>query len=106
MQGNITRLAGSLGEEAPLWRCPEGTGGLFQSWGWGVQILHRPPFWPRPLIGHFGNAYGFRGGLWHDPEVGLSLVVALNGEDADAPDDDSLSPTETAAYAGLAAIAA
>lgn len=52
---------------------------LFQSYAWGAQIYDSPTFYPRPLIGHFANAYGFCGGVWHDAKAGLSFTYGLNG---------------------------
>lgn len=103
------RLAQSIGPEAPLWQPGDGpvrddAGGLFQAYGWGVQILPDPPFWPRPLIGHFGNAYGFRGGLWRDPAAGLAFAYALNGA-AEGDDDDALSGGELRLLKALVAAA-
>jgi len=53
--------------------------GVFESYGPGIQIFENPRFYPRPLIGHFGNAYGFKGGVWYDEARDLSFAYALNG---------------------------
>ena len=76
-------------------------GGLFESYGWGLQFLDNPPFYPRPLIGHCGNAYGFRGGVWHDAAAGLSFAYALNGF-PETDDSDDLHEYEAAVFDALA----
>jgi len=90
-------VAGSGVEREPLWRQSDGPGdyldGLFEDYGAGEQLLPRPTFYPRPLIGHFGNAYGFNGGVWHDQEAGLSFVYALNGVPL-GDESDALSRSE------------
>mgnify|MGYP000436335315 FL=1 len=54
-------------------------GGVFESYGWGVQLFDSPAFYPRPLVGHFGNAFGFNGGVWYDPQRQIAMAYALNG---------------------------
>lgn len=85
----------------PLWRQTDGDGeyldGLFQDYGAGEQILPDPPFYPRPLVGHFGNAYGFKGGVWWDTEADLCFVYALNGA-AMGDESDELGSSERAIF--------
>lgn len=99
------RLAESLtaAEARPLWTGGPGGDPLFPAYGWGVQIIDRPAFHPRPLIGHFGNAYGFRGGAWKDRATGTAFAYALNGF-AVGDDDDALTPAEAAIFAALARV--
>jgi CubicO group peptidase (beta-lactamase class C family) len=85
--------------QTPLWTTgmsPGDTaGGLFDGYGTGLQILSAPSFYPRPLIGHFANAYGFVGGVWYDREAGAAFTYALNGlpmgDEADAMRDEELA---------------
>lgn len=106
LDGMLT-LAVSLADEdpMPLWRHTDGPGdyldGLFQDYGAGLQLLPDPPFYPRPLIGHFGNAYGFNGGIWWDAEARIAFAYALNGL-AEGNESDALSPDELAMFAGVA----
>ena len=74
---------------------------LFQDYGWGVQILPEPSFYPRPLIGHFANAYGFCGGIWWDAQAGTAFTYAFNGL-VMGDDDDALRPEETAIFNAIA----
>lgn len=103
-------LAKSLGQTAatPLWRASQGPGGyldgLFQDYGPGLQILPDPPFYPRPLIGHFGNAYGFHGGIWWDARAEIAFAYALNGV-AEGDDSDALSPDERTVFTAIGALA-
>jgi CubicO group peptidase (beta-lactamase class C family) len=76
--------------------------GLFQGYGWGIMRLDRPDIYPRPLVGHFANAYGMCGGLWHDRATGLSFAYALNGLPL-GDEDDALRPEERAIFAAMAA---
>ena len=70
-------------DPAPLWTPRSGAGdyldGVFESYGAGLQIYETPRFYPRPLIGHFGNAYGFNGGVWYDRTRDLAFAYGLNG---------------------------
>lgn len=76
-------------------------GGVFESYGWGVQIFDRPAFFPRPLMGHFGNAYGFNGGAWYDPAVDMSFAYALNGV-AMGDESDNFSEAELSIFRTIA----
>ena len=79
------RLAQSLQgiNPTPLWTPAMGPGdyldGVFDSYGAGLQIFDSPSFYPRPLIGHFANAYGFTGGVWWDAVRQVAFCYALNG---------------------------
>jgi len=97
------RLARSLSEaDGPvLWSGPTSDQQVFQSYGLGVQFLDAPAFWPRPVMGHFGNAYGFAGGLWKDRVTGVAIVVALNGL-PEGDENDRLREEELALYGALA----
>ncbi len=77
-------------------------GGLFQAYGWGVMQLRRPDIHPRPLIGHFANAYGMAGGIWRDPGRGAFAYV-LNGL-ALGDEDDALRAEEAAIFQAMAAL--
>jgi len=100
-------LANSLAnaDQTPLWTPDVGAmdpcGGLFDSYGWGLQLLRAPPFYPRPLIGHFANAYGFTGGVWWDIERQTAFAYALNGLPPD-DDDDALSREELMIFDSIA----
>jgi CubicO group peptidase (beta-lactamase class C family) len=89
----------------PLWRQSDGAGdyedGLFQHYGAGEQILPNPPFYPRPLVGHFGNAYGFNGGVWWDEQADLCFAYALNGVPM-GDESDALSDAERAIFVAIA----
>ena len=97
------RLARSLSEaDGPvLWSGETGDRQVFQSYGLGVQFLDAPAFWPRPVMGHFGHAHGFAGGLWKDRVTGLAFVIVLNGLPP-GDEDDRLREEELALYATLA----
>lgn len=84
MDGMLTIAQGLATSDAtPLWSPASGEGGyfdgVFESYGAGLQIYQTPVFYPRPLIGHFGNAYGFNGGVWYDRAHDLAFAYALNG---------------------------
>lgn len=102
------RLAKSLAEDtatSPLWTPAMGRtdplGGAFDGYGMGLQYLDDPPCYPRPLIGHFANAYGFAGGIWHDPARAASFAYALNGLPLHDESDD-FRPEELAIFAAIA----
>ena len=88
-----------------LWRQSDGPGtyldGVFQHYGAGLQIFDAPAFYPRPLIGHFGNAYGFNGGVWYDAATRTAFAYALNGLET-GDEDDSFSTEERAIFSLIA----
>ncbi|MEJ8562819.1 serine hydrolase domain-containing protein [Yoonia sp. GPGPB17] len=98
-------IACGLGEPTALWTPQMGPGnyldGVFESYGAGVQIFDAPLFYPRPLVGHFGNAYGFNGGVWYDRERNLSFAYALNGLEMN-DESDAFSEAELAIFQVIA----
>ena len=102
------RLALSLAQTdpAPLWTPAMGPGdyldGVFDSYGHGLQIFANPSFYPRPLIGHFANAYGFSGGVWWDAARQTAFCYALNGLPM-GDEDDAFRPEELAIFQAVAA---
>ncbi|MBI1418809.1 MAG: serine hydrolase [Limimaricola sp.] len=76
--------------------------GRFDSYGWGVQMYRHPDFYPRPLVGHFGGAYGFLGGVWWDAAARTGFAYALNGL-PDGDDSDGMRPQERQIFRALAA---
>jgi hypothetical protein len=76
-------------------------GGHFQGYSTGLQILPDPSFYPRPLIGHFANAYGFTGGIWYDRLACAAFTYALNGMPM-GDEDDVMSNEELAIFAAVA----
>lgn len=75
--------------------------GVVDAYGPGLMFHDRPDFYPRPLIGHFANAYGFCGGVWHDAARDAALVIALNGLPI-GEDADDLRSEERALFAAVA----
>ncbi len=106
LSGALT-LAQSLATEdaTPLWSPKMGPGdtgsGVFDGYGMGLQIFDNPNFYPRPLIGHFANAYGFTGGVWWDRQAGAAFAYALNGLPIGDEDDD-FGKEELAIFAAVA----
>ncbi len=100
-------LAQSLSHDSqsPLWTPDMSPGdtedGLFQGYGTGLQILDKPTFYPRPLIGHFANAYGFTGGVWYDRQTGAAFTYAMNGLPM-GDEDDAMRDEELAIFAAVA----
>ncbi len=45
----------------------------------GLVLLDDPALHPRPLHGHFADAYGILAGAWRDPARGRSFAYVLNG---------------------------
>ncbi|MEY1557474.1 serine hydrolase domain-containing protein [Yoonia sp. R2331] len=76
---------------------------LFDRYGPGVQMLRTPAFYPRALVGHFGSAYGFKGGVWYDAEADLAFAYALNGVAMD-DESDALGPAEKQILTAIAAL--
>lgn len=59
-------------------------GGIWRGYGLGMQIVEPGEGSPianlqRPLVGHSGDAYALRGGLWLDVERGAGFVFLFNG---------------------------
>jgi CubicO group peptidase (beta-lactamase class C family) len=50
------------------------------------------------LVGHAGDAYGLRSGLWIDRKRGLGIAYFVTGVPEDPPDRSEFSPAETAAF--------
>ena len=96
-------IARSLSEaDGPvIWDGAVPEGGIWGGYGLGVQFLDRPAFWPNPVMGHFGNAYGFAGGAWKDRVTGVAFAIALNGLAA-GDEDDRLRDEERWLYAAAA----
>ena len=100
LRGALT-LARSLRDvdAAPLWSGPSPA--PFESYGWGLMIHDAPPFYPRPLIGHFASAYGMAGGIWYDRAADIAFAHVLNGlPEGDEADD--LRPEELAIFDAVA----
>lgn len=88
-QASIDRLCD------PVWRLKPGggddtQGGFFQAFGLGLQTLTGVPGGDgailgqtRPLVGHFGDAYGLKGALLWDRETTRGFAYLLNGTPAD-----------------------
>lgn len=83
----------------PVWRFDGSNGdtehGLYCGYGLGVMLIARPdrpaacrddPFGDgRPRIGHAGEAYGLRSGLWIDPATGKGIAFFTSAVPDDAP---------------------
>lgn len=50
------------------------------------------------FIGHAGEAYGLRSGLWIDPRSGRGIAYFLTGQPDSTPEDASSSAAEAAAF--------
>lgn len=77
---------------APAWRDDGANGdsesGVWRAYGLGLQLIE-PGASPiaaqrNALIGHSGDAYGFRGGVWADREAQRAFAFVFNG----GPEDD------------------
>jgi hypothetical protein len=75
---------------APVWRANadrsngDTSDGAFMAFGTGVHIIPAGPGGPvpglsRPLIGHYGDAYGLLAGLWVDQASGKGFAWFVNG---------------------------
>jgi CubicO group peptidase (beta-lactamase class C family) len=113
-QGGLrTSLSGMLdiakglkdGQLPPLWTPSMGSGGyvdgVFESYGAGVQVFDNPSFYDHPLVGHFGNAYGFNGGVWYDRARDMSFAYALNGLEM-GDESDAFSDAEIRIFDAIA----
>jgi len=108
LRGMLSLADGLVADAGPpVWRTDDGPGdyldGLMQDYGAGLQYLDRPHFYPRPLVGHFANAYGLRGGIWVDRASGLRFAYALNGFPV-GDEDDALTAPEKQIFDTIAAI--
>ncbi len=52
----------------------------------------------RTLVGHAGDAYGLRSGLWIDRERGVGIAYFVTAVPEDPPERSTFSPAETAAF--------
>lgn len=77
----------------PAWRFDGANGetenGLWRAYGLGLQIIEPGDASPIPaqrgaLIGHSGDAYGLRGGVWADVAARRAFVYLFNGGPEDA----------------------
>ncbi len=50
------------------------------------------------LVGHAGDAYGLRSGLWIDRKRGVGIAYFVTGVPDDPPERSEFSPAETAAF--------
>ena len=108
MEGLLSMAEALAGADTTrLWTTAQGAtlgpAEVFRDYGPGLQIYEAPTFWPRPLYGHFGNAYGLRAGIWYDAEKAAAFAYALNGMPLGEEDDD-FTPAERAIFDGLAAL--
>lgn len=101
------RLARSLDGRpvSRLWTPATGPGdygdGFLESAGAGLLVYDDPAFYPRPLTGHFANAYGMLAGAWHDRLRGASFAYVLNGLPL-GDEDDAWRPEELAIFDAVA----
>lgn len=106
---NALRLARSLPfmDRSRLWTPEMGEmddpTGVVDAYGAGLMFHDRPDFYPRPLFGHFANAYGFCGGLWFDEARDAAFVIAINGL-PEGEDADALRPEERALFDAVAQV--
>jgi len=101
------RLAESLAARPVrrLWTPSHGPGdygnGFLESTGPGLLVFDNPVFYPRPLVGHFADAYGILAGAWHDRLRGASFAYILNGL-PEGDEDDGWRPEELAIFDAVA----
>ncbi|WP_114951906.1 serine hydrolase domain-containing protein [Sphingosinicella terrae] len=77
----------------PRARNGETDGGFYCAYGLAVQLLPTPEEGcrddlfgdPTPRLGHAGDAYGLRSGLWIDPASGRGIAFFATGNGADPP---------------------
>ena len=96
----------------PLWRYDGGNGSrggestTICAYGLSTQTIpnHRPGCPDDPgtrgaiLVGHAGDAYGLRSGLWIDRARGLGIAYFVTAVPDDPPEATAFSPAETAAF--------
>ena len=89
----------------PYWSPgPARKAALFDQHGAGVMILRRPAIYPRPLVGHFGKAYGIATGAWWDAGADVAFSYMLNGFPENDESDD-LCSEEMALFARIGELA-
>ncbi|NCO87725.1 MAG: beta-lactamase family protein [Rhodobacterales bacterium] len=104
LHGALTLAQGlTLLPDEPLWHnpAPATQDNPFAAQGWGLQVLAPGDHYPRQLVGHFANAYGMCGGVWHDRLTGGAFAYVLNGLPR-ADESDALRPEELAILATMA----
>ena len=95
---------------APDWRFDgrngsrEGESATICSYGLSSQQIPTPGCADDPgtggalLVGHAGDAYGLRSGLWIDPQRGRGIAYFVTGVPDDPPERSMFSAAETAAF--------
>ena len=95
---------------APVWQFDgrngsrEGESATICSYGLSSQQIPTPGCAADPgtggamLVGHAGDAYGLRSGLWIDRQRGRGIAYFVTGVPDDPPDKSMFSPAETAAF--------
>jgi CubicO group peptidase (beta-lactamase class C family) len=95
---------------APAWRfdgrngARDGESATICSYGLSTQQIPTPGCSDNPgtrgalLIGHAGDAYGLRSGLWIDRKRGRGIAYFVTGVPDDPPERSLFSPAETAAF--------
>ena len=96
--------------ERPLWTAAPGNGetegGFYCRYGLAVTFLATPgcrddPFGDRrQRLGHAGEAYGLRSGLWVDPAAGTGVAYVAT----DVPDQPGFTDVERALASGTAPV--
>lgn len=92
-------------DQTALWSAKETPGdtlgGVFDQYGFGLQIFDQPAFYPNRIIGHFGTAYGFKGGVWFDCETETAFAYGLNGAEIE-DESDEFAEEELRIFEGIA----
>jgi CubicO group peptidase (beta-lactamase class C family) len=97
---------------APLWLydgrngARDGESTTICAYGLSTQTIpnHRPGCPDDPgtrgalLVGHAGDAYGLRSGLWIDRAGGVGIAYFVTGVPEDPPEASAFAPAETAAF--------
>jgi CubicO group peptidase (beta-lactamase class C family) len=95
---------------APEWRfdgrngARDGESATVCSYGLSAQQIPNPGCADDPgtrgasLVGHAGDAYGLRSGLWIDRKRGVGIAYFVTGVPEDPPEKSVFSPAETAAF--------
>ncbi len=77
--------------------------GMFAEFALGLQKISNPNLYPTPLLGHYGDALGFRGGAWYDELNALSFAYSMNGfvDYEGRYPEDPFRPQEVALFEAL-----